>query len=88
MGKISERDASPQNPFVIRYPKAIEGIDCSAIRVIVDPVGGTGLIESVARIVVGVTIAAAVVVAEAAAGMIMEYVLTIVVGVTAGATTD
>jgi hypothetical protein len=53
---------------------------------VADLVGEIGRIGAVARIVVGGTIAPAVVVA--AAGTIMEYVLTIVVGAMAGATTN
>ena len=43
MDKISERDASPRNPFAIRYPKGNGAIGCSAARITVDPAAGIGV---------------------------------------------
>jgi hypothetical protein len=87
MDKNSVRAVLRRNRFTTRFPEAIGSIGCSAIRIVADLVGGIGRIGAVARIVVGGMIAAAVVVVVAD-GTIMEYVLTIVVGAMAGATTD
>lgn len=86
MDKNSARGASPRNPFAIKSPEASEAISYSVTRTGADLAGGIGRIGLVARIVVGGTIAPAVV--AAAAGTTMEFVLTIVVGAMAGATTD